>query len=92
MFILQINSLSHALAWEEGIAKCPYNPHTNSTAIITSDGNYYFASALDFSTQNYAIYRSMGNEAKLRTVQYDPKWLNGNVIYINTIYHNFVCH
>lgn len=72
-----MNSISHALGWEEGIAKCPYNPHTNSTAIITSEGDYYIASALDFSTQNYAIYRSMGKEPKLRTVQYDPKWLNG---------------
>ncbi|XP_054724810.1 semaphorin-5A-like [Uloborus diversus] len=71
-----VNALSLAQGWEEGIAKCPYNPHTNSTAIITSEGEYFIASALDFSTQNYAIYRSMGNGPKLRTVQYDPKWLN----------------
>ncbi|GBM33564.1 Semaphorin-5A [Araneus ventricosus] len=71
-----VNSLSLVHGWVDGLARCPFNPHANSTAIMTSEGDYYIASALDFSSQNHAIYRIMGNGPFLRTVQYDPKWLN----------------
>ncbi|XP_035231201.1 semaphorin-5A-like, partial [Stegodyphus dumicola] len=71
-----VNSLHTVHEWKSGLAKCPSNPHTNSTALMTSEGDYYLASALDFSSQNYAIVRIMGTEPFLRTVQYDPKWLN----------------
>ncbi|XP_015927012.1 semaphorin 5c [Parasteatoda tepidariorum] len=71
-----VNSLSSVHGWEDGVAKCPRNPHANSTALLTTEGDYYIASALDFTSQTHAIYRIMGNQPYLRTVQYDLKWLN----------------
>ncbi|XP_023224670.1 semaphorin-5A-like [Centruroides sculpturatus] len=71
-----INSLNTVIEWVSGVAKCPYSPHHNSTALMTVQGDYYIASAVDFSAQDHAIYRIMGKGPILRTVQYDPKWLN----------------
>ncbi len=42
------------------MARCPYNPLHNSTALITSSGELYAATAMDFSGRDPAIYRSLG--------------------------------
>ncbi|RXN08573.1 semaphorin-5B isoform X1 [Labeo rohita] len=62
-----------------GMARCPYNPLHNSTALITSSGELYAATAMDFSGRDPAIYRSLGGLPPLRTAQYNSKWLNGIV-------------
>ncbi|KAI4891889.1 hypothetical protein NFI96_001941 [Prochilodus magdalenae] len=62
-----------------GMARCPYNPLHNSTALITSSGELYAATAMDFSGRDPAIYRSLGGLPPLRTAQYNSKWLNGTV-------------
>lgn len=59
------------------MARCPYSPVHNSTALITSTGELYTATAMDFSGRDPAIYRSLGGLPPLRTVQYNSKWLNG---------------
>ncbi|XP_048832437.1 semaphorin-5A isoform X1 [Brienomyrus brachyistius] len=59
-----------------GMARCPYSPQHNSTALITSTGELYTATAMDFSGRDPAIYRSLGGLPPLRTVQYNSKWLN----------------
>uniref|UniRef100_A0AAY4ADZ6 Sema domain-containing protein n=1 Tax=Denticeps clupeoides TaxID=299321 RepID=A0AAY4ADZ6_9TELE len=59
-----------------GMARCPYNPVHNSTALITSSGELYAATAMDFSGRDPAIYRSLGGLPPLRTAQYNSKWLN----------------
>ena len=69
--------------WVNGIAKCPYSPHSNVTSLLTSSGDYFIASPTDFSGQDHAIYRlsvgtSLGGSSsnRLRTMQYNAKWLN----------------
>nr|XP_046211417.1 semaphorin-5A-like isoform X1 [Oncorhynchus gorbuscha] len=59
-----------------GMARCPYNPLHNSTALITSSGDLYAATAMDFSGRDPAIYRSLGGLPPQRTAQYNSKWLN----------------
>lgn len=62
------------------MARCPYNPLHNSTALITSSGELYAATAMDFSGRDPAIYRSLGALPPLRTAQYNSKWLNGKAL------------
>ncbi|XP_013785348.1 semaphorin-5B-like [Limulus polyphemus] len=71
-----IQSLSSVYEKVPGIAKCPHNPNDNISALLTMDGDYYIASALDFSSRDSAIYRAMGKVPYIRTVQYDGKWLS----------------
>uniref|UniRef100_A0A4W3KBN0 Semaphorin-2A n=1 Tax=Callorhinchus milii TaxID=7868 RepID=A0A4W3KBN0_CALMI len=59
-----------------GMARCPYNPQHNSTALITSTGELFAATAMDFPGRDPAIYRSLGGLPPLRTAQYNSKWLN----------------
>ncbi|XP_072431035.1 LOW QUALITY PROTEIN: semaphorin-5A-like [Chiloscyllium punctatum] len=59
-----------------GMARCPYNPQHNSTALITSTGELYAATAMDFLARDVGIYRSLGQLPPLRTAQYNSKWLN----------------
>ncbi|XP_064643491.1 semaphorin-5A-like isoform X2 [Lineus longissimus] len=59
-----------------GIAKSPFHPDHNSTALMTADGNFYSATATDFTARDPAIYRIMGPGAHLRTVQFNIMWLN----------------
>ena len=58
------------------MAKCPYSPHSNITSLMASNGDYYIASPTDFSGQDFSIYRLMGSSNRLRTMQYNSKWLN----------------
>lgn len=71
-----INSLATVEERVDGIGKAPYSPHSNITALMTVQGDYYIASPLDFSARDYALFRIMGRTHFLRTPQYDPKWLN----------------
>ena len=91
IFACGTNAFSPKCAWRDiqeiskdtrlvdGRAKCPYSPLDNSTAMMTKDGSYFFASAsIDFQSSDNAIYRMKGHNVDLeplRTVQYDSKWL-----------------
>ncbi|XP_013361362.1 PREDICTED: semaphorin-5A isoform X2 [Chinchilla lanigera] len=59
-----------------GMARCPYSPQHNSTALLTASGELYAATAMDFPGRDPAIYRSLGILPPLRTAQYNSKWLN----------------
>ncbi|XP_040833327.1 semaphorin-5A [Ochotona curzoniae] len=59
-----------------GMARCPYSPQHNSTALLTANGELYAATAMDFPGRDPAIYRSLGALPPLRTAQYNSKWLN----------------
>ena len=73
----QVGNMSSVLERVNGVARCPYDPRHNSTALITSAGELYAATAMDFSGRDPAIYRSLGGMPPLRTAQYNSKWLNG---------------
>ncbi|XP_043918714.1 semaphorin-5B isoform X2 [Protopterus annectens] len=72
----QIGNLTKVIDKINGVARCPYDPRHNSTAVITSQGELYAATVIDFSGRDPAIYRSLGNMPPLRTAQYNSKWLN----------------
>ncbi|XP_026563705.1 semaphorin-5B [Pseudonaja textilis] len=72
----QVGNLSKIIEKINGVARCPYDPRHNSTAVITSQGELYAATVIDFSGRDPAIYRSLGNIPPLRTAQYNSKWLN----------------
>ena len=40
-----------------GLGKCPPNPRTNSTSLLSSSGEYYVASTIDFSGTDAALVR-----------------------------------
>lgn len=73
----QIGNTSHVLDTVNGVARCPYDPRHNSTAMVTQRGELYAATVIDFSGRDPVIYRSLGNMPPLRTAQYNSKWLNG---------------
>ncbi|XP_041120376.1 semaphorin-5B-like [Polyodon spathula] len=72
----QIGNLSRVIDRVNGVARCPYDPRHNSTAVVTSRGELYAATVIDFSGRDPVIYRSLGNMPPLRTAQYNSKWLN----------------
>ncbi|XP_061660997.1 semaphorin-5B-like isoform X2 [Syngnathoides biaculeatus] len=74
--IRQIGNISQVLDTLNGIARCPYDPGHNSTAMISEKGELYAATVIDFSGRDPVIYRSLGNMHPLRTAQYNSKWLN----------------
>lgn len=69
--------MSRVLERVNGVARCPYDPRHNSTAVVTESGELYAATVIDFSGRDPVIYRSMGGLPPLRTAQYNSKWLNG---------------
>lgn len=73
----QISNISKVLETVNGVARCPYDPRHNSTAMVTERGELYAATVIDFSGRDPVIYRSLGNMPPLRTAQYNSKWLNG---------------
>ncbi|OXB65581.1 hypothetical protein ASZ78_015041, partial [Callipepla squamata] len=77
-----VGNLSKIIDRINGVARCPYDPRHNSTAVITSRGELYAATVIDFSGRDPAIYRSLGNVPPLRTAQYNSKWLNGKVLWV----------
>lgn len=73
----QVGNISQVLDTVNGVARCPYDPRHNSTAMVTERGELYAATVIDFSGRDPVIYRSLGNMPPLRTAQYNSKWLNG---------------
>lgn len=75
----EIESVGTVLEWVTGVANCPYNPHSNATAILSSSGHYYTGTSTDFAGSDTGIFRSSGYSQAiniLRTGQYDLNWLN----------------
>lgn len=72
----QIEAIDVVDEWVNGMAKCPYSPHANITSLMTADGDYFIGAPTDFSGQDAAIYRLLGQSNRLRTMQYNSKWLN----------------
>ncbi|XP_029304398.1 semaphorin-5B-like isoform X1 [Cottoperca gobio] len=72
----QMGNISQVLDTVNGVARCPYDPRHNSTAMVTEKGELYAATVIDFSGRDPVIYRSLGNMPPLRTAQYNSKWLN----------------
>ncbi|XP_036807640.1 semaphorin-5B-like isoform X1 [Oncorhynchus mykiss] len=72
----QIGNISRVMDTVNGVARCPYDPRHNSTAMVTEKGELYAATVIDFSGRDPVIYRSLGNMPPLRTAQYNSKWLN----------------
>ncbi|XP_045141226.1 semaphorin-5A [Echinops telfairi] len=71
-----LSNLSEIHEHISGMARCPYSPQHNSTALLTASGELYAATAMDFPGRDPAIYRSLGTLPPLRTAQYNSKWLN----------------
>lgn len=62
-----------------GVARSPYSPHANITALMTGQGHYFVGSPTDFSGADSAIVRTSSNAGShqlLRSNQYNSKWLN----------------
>ncbi|XP_051998739.1 semaphorin-5B-like isoform X3 [Xyrauchen texanus] len=72
----EAGNVSRVLERVNGVARCPYDPRHNSTAVVTERGELYAATVIDFSGRDPVIYRSLGGMPPLRTAQYNSKWLN----------------
>ena len=72
----QIEAIGVVDEWLNGMAKCPYSPHAHITSLMTPAGDYYIGGPSDFSGQDSAIYRLLGQSNRLRTLQYNSRWLN----------------
>uniref|UniRef100_A0A3B3ZPN2 Sema domain-containing protein n=1 Tax=Periophthalmus magnuspinnatus TaxID=409849 RepID=A0A3B3ZPN2_9GOBI len=72
----EVGNMSRVLERVNGVARCPYDPRHNSTAVVTESGELYAATVIDFSGRDPVIYRSLGHLPPLRTAQYNSKWLN----------------
>lgn len=79
-YFSQAGNMSRVLERVNGVARCPYDPRHNSTAVVTESGELYAATVIDFSGRDPVIYRSLGRRPPLRTAQYNSKWLNGTLI------------
>lgn len=89
---IQVGNLSSVLESVNGVARCPYDPRHNSTAVVTESGELYAATVIDFSGRDPVIYRSLGGMPPLRTAQYNSKWLNGTEsLHDHTDGHLFKC-
>ncbi|XP_041371598.1 semaphorin-5B-like [Gigantopelta aegis] len=60
----------------KGRAICPYNPNQNVSSIMTGNGDLYTATTIDSTSRDPAISRNLGPSRRLRTVQFNSKWLN----------------
>lgn len=89
---IQVGNLSSVLESVNGVARCPYDPRHNSTAVVTESGELYAATVIDFSGRDPVIYRSLGGMPPLRTAQYNSKWLNGTESPHNHTDVLFECH
>ncbi|XP_022082642.1 semaphorin-5A-like isoform X3 [Acanthaster planci] len=88
VFVCGTNAFSPACTWRQksnlsaieesvtGIARCPYDPSSNTTALFTRDGDLYSATVMDFTARDPVLYRTLGNSRPLRTAQLNSKWLN----------------
>lgn len=76
----EMENVNNVTGWVHGIAKCPHNPKSNVTALLTHTGQLYAGTPTDFASSDTAIYRindpTMDQSNTLRTIQYDSIWLN----------------
>ncbi|KAG7259220.1 hypothetical protein CRUP_014696, partial [Coryphaenoides rupestris] len=49
MLKCRVGNMSHVLERVNGVARCPYDPRHNSTAVVTESGELYAATVIDFS-------------------------------------------
>lgn len=59
-----------------GIARCPYDPKFNATALLTKEGDLYSGTVMDFTARDPVVYRTLGPSPALRTAQLNSKWLS----------------
>ena len=90
IYFFQSKHLSQIQEWVVGVGKCPYDPKYNNTALMTSDGNFYSGTVMDFVARDPAIYRIMGPAPHLRSLQYNSKWLNGKKLMIFSFHEMIV--
>lgn len=90
--VSQVGNISSVLERVNGVARCPYDPRHNSTAVVTESGELYAATVIDFSGRDPVIYRSLGGMPPLRTAQYNSKWLNGTVRRRELAHVKFMAH
>ncbi|XP_039431526.2 semaphorin-5A [Culex pipiens pallens] len=65
--------------YDKGVAKCPFSPAANNTALMSDSGRLFVGTTTDFSGSDPAIIRadvSQESARMLRTNQYNSKWLN----------------
>ncbi|XP_058985154.1 semaphorin-5A isoform X1 [Musca domestica] len=68
--------------YDNGVGKCPFNPKSNITSLMTDNGKMFVGTATDFSGGDGAILKSevlpnAPNYNKvIRTKQYNNNWLN----------------
>jgi chondroitin sulfate proteoglycan 4 len=64
--------------FDKGVAKCPFNPHSNITTLMTESGQMFVATPTDFMATDPAILRTdvTQDTRMIRTNQYNSKWLN----------------
>lgn len=76
----EIESISTVTDWVPGVANCPFDPHSNVTALLAANGEYYAGTPTDFTSSDTAISRNRGasnhDMGTFRTPQYDFSWLN----------------
>ena len=57
-FTSQMENLT-IIGYESGVGKCPFNPHSNITSLMSSHGNKMFVGTVtDFSGSDAAILRT----------------------------------
>jgi len=72
----QMENIGHIVSNESGIAKCPYAPDANVTALMVNEGRLFVATHIDFSGADPAIVRTLGSAPPLRTNIHDSRWLD----------------
>ncbi|XP_037901105.1 semaphorin-5A isoform X2 [Glossina fuscipes] len=76
--LLQMENLQ-ITGYESGVGKCPFNPQSNITSLMTQNGKIFVGTATDFSGSDAAILRSavqQYNNSIIRTKQSNNNWLN----------------
>lgn len=72
----RLSNIHHIESWDKGVARCPFNPTHSVTSLLTIEGDLYVGTPTDFSGRDSAFMRSLGPGERLRTHQYDLKWLS----------------
>ena len=65
--------------WVDGRGKCPLSPEANSTALMTSGGDFYRAGSVDLANIDHSIFRmdsGKGFRNTLMTDRYNSMWLS----------------
>ncbi|XP_071825837.1 semaphorin-5A-like isoform X2 [Apostichopus japonicus] len=70
------NNVTEVESELSGIARCPYDPRFNATALLTKEGDLYSGTVMDFTARDPVVYRTLGPSPALRTAQLNSKWLS----------------